>query len=104
MDRQFPFRFAGYSEKVTNEMLNSAYGDYGRTFRTEAEAIDYAYRKPNVYITRLINYHDKDVARVESLSGKSWKVKIQEDARPYTIGWLVSHAAEIRKPGYAARA
>lgn len=94
MTRDFPFKFSGYHERVTTDMLNMAYGDKGRSFKTEVEAREYMNGRHNVYLSRLINYNDRDIVRSDSLTGRFWKVFPLEGAVPFTVGWLVSHGPE----------
>lgn len=108
MDIKFPFRFEKYAGTVTNEMLNTICPELCKSFKTEEEARDYTKGKKNVYLCRLVNYHDKDVLRIGSLTDRSIKVEIREGAKPFTVAWLVSHYPRkerivIRKEKYVSK-
>lgn len=83
-----------FHEVITLRQLNEKYGHKGRTFVDEDEARAYAalYAR-NVYVYRLINYHPSDFVHVWLTTERGIKYKAVErkpDAKPVTIGWLVS--------------
>jgi len=77
---------------VTDNDLNHYYGQYGKTFKTREEAIDFGNtiekRGAKYYISRIMNYRDNDVRTVDG-SGTH-----NEGATPFCKGYLVTIIAE----------
>lgn len=74
-------KFHEHTGHITNEMLDKEYGEYGRSFKTNAEAQLFSLKHPGSIVTRLIDYYDSQ------LDCRGCK---RPNAMPHTIGWQVT--------------
>ena len=69
---------------VTPAALNERYGNFGRTFKSFAEAELFKVTHPRSIITKLINYNSMQLESTGS------PPKPKAGAKPTTIGYLVT--------------
>lgn len=83
-----------YNHHIINDMLNKAYGKFGRTFRNKDEAEGFKKIHPGSILTRLISYHPQQLEYIEHAA------KPKDGCKPMTSGWLVTLPASWKDMHY----
>lgn len=74
-------QFTKHKGHVTDEMLNDAYGNKCLSFKNLSAAKAYAKENNKKHITKLVDYHPKDVLQTREVDGVSIGTQIFEDKK-----------------------
>ena len=90
-------KFAKIDGHITHEMLNEAYGEHGMFFKKIAEAEEHQKKAGGIIYPIKDYFHGQVHTIFDDPHKKSYRVVLDEGAKPHIIGYLVSHPKSEQK-------